>query len=177
MQKLAKASTRTRLFNNNILISPLCFFQLLFFTLLSLSSLAQKTNLKFTHISTKEGLSHANVISILQDKRGFMWFGTRDGLNRYDGYKIKIYKSNPHDSTSLSNNLVQCMFEDSKGNFWIGTQGGGLNRLNRATDRFETFKHSDINAKSIADNSVYSIIEDHEGKIWIATGAGLNLFN
>src|SRR5579871_974636 len=95
---------------------------------------AQPQYLNFTHIGTEVGLSQNNVTCIIRDKQGFMWFGTRDGLNRYDGYDFDVYKNDPDDSTSLSNNFITSMTQDQKGDIWIGTWGGGL-------DRFDVEKH------------------------------------
>ena len=85
---------------------------LIFFSIISQ---AQKPTIKFTTISTKDGLSQVSVTSVLQDSRGFMWFGTRDGLNRYDGYKFRVYKNIPGDANSISFNFITSLFEDAKG--------------------------------------------------------------
>ena len=114
--------------------------------------MAQQENLRFQHVGIREGLSHSNVISILRDSRGFMWFGTRDGLNRYDGYTFRIYKNNPLDTASISNNTIISLVEDNKGFIWIATWGGGLNRYNRWTDTFERFIHEDNKPSSIGSN-------------------------
>jgi hypothetical protein len=84
--------------------------------------------IRFQKISLEEGLSQGIVNVILQDQRGFIWFGTQDGLNRYDGYNFKVYKTNPEDPTSLSDNWVESLFEDKDGYIWIGTYQGGLNK-------------------------------------------------
>src|ERR1700684_1168128 len=83
---------------------------------------------KFCHFGTEGGLSQSNVTCILRDKQGFMWFGTRDGLNRYDGYDFDVYKNVPEDSLSLSSNFVTSIMEDRNGDIWVGTWGGGVNR-------------------------------------------------
>ena len=81
-------------------------------------------NLKFTHLTTNDGLSQGYVVAILQDHRGFMWFGTRDGLNRYDGNAFVVYKNNPNDPSSLSSNFIQDLMEDDHGYLWIATNTG-----------------------------------------------------
>src|SRR5271170_4055935 len=86
----------------------------------------QAGNLKFGHIGTDAGLSQSNVTCILQDSRGLMWFGTQDGLNRYDGYRFTVYKNDPLDPVSLSNNYIKDIKDDAKGNIWVATLGGGL---------------------------------------------------
>src|SRR5687768_15980774 len=96
---------------------------------------SQKKNLSFTHMGRSEGLSQSFITSIVQDHKGFMWFGSYDGLNKYDGYKITTYKFNARDKNSLSNNNIKEVFADSKGNLWIAT-GYGLNRFDRETETF-----------------------------------------
>ena len=82
-------------------------------------------NLRFTHLTTNEGLSQGNVTKILQDRHGFMWFATRDGLNRYDGNAFVVYKHNPNDPWSLSANFIEDMMEDDQGYLWISTNMAG----------------------------------------------------
>ena len=81
-------------------------------------------DLKFTHLTTNDGLSQGYVVAILQDRRGFMWFATRDGLNRYDGNAFVVYKNNPNDSGSLSSNFLQDLMQDDHGYLWIATNTG-----------------------------------------------------
>jgi signal transduction histidine kinase/ligand-binding sensor domain-containing protein/DNA-binding response OmpR family regulator len=133
---------------------------------------AQSQHLKFTRIGPEAGLSQSNVTSILQDSRGFMWFGTPDGLNRYDGYKFTIYRNDPKDSTSLTDNHIKNLFEDSQGYIWIATTEGGLNRLDRGKDRFGHYRHDSHDPGSISDNSINCISQDSEGYLWIGTRFG-----
>src|SRR5215217_539292 len=100
-----------------ISVQILCFF-----------SFAQKQNLKFEHLDINAGLSQNHIMTILQDSRGFMWFATRDGLNKYDGYKFTIYKNDANNNNSISNNFISGIVEDRKGIIWIATRAGGLNR-------------------------------------------------
>lgn len=81
-------------------------------------------NLRFERISIEQGLSHSTVYCIFQDSKGFMWFGTRDGLNKYDGYTFTVYKHDPTDPHSLSHNQVMTIFEDSNGILWVGSKSG-----------------------------------------------------
>ncbi|MDB5121495.1 MAG: histidine kinase [Sphingobacteriales bacterium] len=138
---------------------------------------AQNINLKFKHIGLEEGLSQTNVICIHQDRQGFMWFGTRDGLNRYDGNKFKIYRNDPGNASSLSNNFIQSIFEDSEGNLWFGTIGGGLNLYNKSTDNFTSYKADKKAKNSISSNYINCIKEDRFGKLWVGTTEGLNAFD
>ena len=95
---------------------------------------ARVRDLKFTHLTTNDGLSQGYVTAILQDRRGFMWFATRDGLNRYDGNSFVVYKNNPNDPGSLSSNFIQDLIEDDHGYLWIATNTG-VNKFDPATER------------------------------------------
>jgi signal transduction histidine kinase/ligand-binding sensor domain-containing protein len=145
-------------------------------------SLANVKNLKFERISVKQGLSHSTVNCILQDDRGFMWFGTDDGLNKYDAHSFTVYKHNPDDPHSLSHNRIWTLFEDSSGVLWVGTYGGGLNRFDRDTGQFTRFNADDF--QNVTDepeefrNVVNAIDEYPTGVLWIATyGGGLVKFD
>src|SRR5262245_45906935 len=91
-------------------------------------------DLKFTHLTTNDGLSQGYVVAILQDRRGFMWFATRDGLNRYDGYTFVVYKNDPNDPGTLSSNFLQDLMEDDEGYLWVATSTG-VNRFDPRTER------------------------------------------
>ena len=148
-----------------------------FLQIASISAICQKQNFRFEHLGTDHGLSQSNVICILQDHRGFMWFGTRDGLNKYDGYKFTVYKNDPKNPNSISNNFIKAIFESKNGDIWIGTIGGGLSRFDRQTNLFTNFKYDHKVSTSISNNLVNSIFEDTDGNLWIGTQQGLNLFD
>jgi hypothetical protein len=99
------------------------------------SGAAQTKDFNFRQISLGEGLSQSSVFAIVQDDDGFMWFGTQDGLNQYDGYRFNVYKKRAFDTTSLSHSHIRALLKDQLGNLWIGT-AYGLNRLDRKTKRF-----------------------------------------
>ena len=135
-------------------------------------------SVKFEHISIQHGLSHNTVHSIIEDKRGFIWFATEDGLNRYDGYNFKIFRNTRNDSTSLSDNFVWTLFEDSEGDIWVGTNNGGLNKYNSDTESFLRYTVTAGVIGGLSNNSIRSIYEDNSGELWVGTGGGgLNLFN
>src|SRR5215216_2755806 len=90
--------------------------------------------LRFDHINIEQGLSQSSVQIILQDRRGFLWFGTQDGLNRYDGYEFKVYKPDPDDANSLSDRWITSIVEDKHGYLWIATRFGGVNRYDPRTE-------------------------------------------
>jgi ligand-binding sensor domain-containing protein/signal transduction histidine kinase len=135
-------------------------------------------HLKFTHLTTNDGLSQSNVTAILQDRQGFMWFATRDGLNRYDGNTFVVYKHNPNDPDSLSANYLQDLMEDDQGYVWIATLTGGADKFDPRTERFIRYRHDPNNSNSISGDSVYSIARDSRGHLWFGTGdTGLDKFD
>lgn len=133
--------------------------------------------IRFERISVQQGLSQSAVTCIIQDDQGFMWFGTQDGLNRYDGYKFSVYKKNTDNEYSISNNFITCLYEDKEKNIWAGTSGGGLNKYDRRTDRFVYYMHQDNDPSSISLNQIRSVLEDSKGNFWVGTSTGgLNRF-
>jgi ligand-binding sensor domain-containing protein/signal transduction histidine kinase/DNA-binding response OmpR family regulator len=132
-----------------------------------------ETYFTFKNISVKDGLAQGIINSIHQDRHGFMWFGTGNGLNRYDGYEFKSYKHKKDDSTSLSNNLIHCMVEDSLGCLWIGT-ADGLNCYDSRTESFKRYRHIPEDPQSLSNNYVKSLFLDKEGNLWIGTDMFLN---
>jgi len=142
--------------------------------LFALKCWSQAPELKFKHITKEQGLSSSTVEAILQDSKGFIWFGTADGLNRYDGYKITAYRNDPADSNSISGNYASQLLEDKKHRLWIGTNGG-LNYFNRNQNKFIRYKNDPRNMSSISSNVINCIYEDRQGDIWIGTSAGLDL--
>lgn len=114
---------------------------------------------------------------ILQDSRGFIWAGTQDGLNKFDGYNFKVFKPDVEIENSISHNHIWKIIEDSKNNLWMGTYGGGLNFYDYKNDKFTHYKHSDKDSNSINGDDVRAIYEDENGIFWIGTKNGLNSFN
>ena len=142
---------------------------------------SQQPSFYFQKLTTENGLSNNKVNCILQDARGFIWIGTDDGLNRYDGNQFLIYRNRPGDSTSLTGNIITELLEDKEGVLWIATADGGLGRYDyKAAPRkqFQQFRHSDEDAHSIPVNIVNGLLEDQGGYLWLATsGAGLLRFD
>lgn len=131
---------------------------------------------RFEHLSTAQGLSHNTVIEILQDKQGFLWIGTLNGLDRYDGYRFTAYQPVSGDTTSLCNNVINALYEDPSGNLWIGTLNG-LNQYDRSRDQFIQFQKNKNNENSLIDNRIRCISGDYTGKLWIGTEGGLSCFD
>ncbi len=137
---------------------------------------AAARNINFSTVSIEEGLSQSSVYSIVQDSIGFMWFGTENGLNRYDGYSFRVFKDDPQDPPHLTNSFIWCVYEDRRGVLWIGTKGG-LNRWNPDSQSFTHFNHDDSIPTSLSSDDVRVIYEDSRGTLWIGTDGGLNLLD
>lgn len=152
-----------------------CLF-LFSFTYLVVADSRPVDDLTFTNVSVKDGLTQGTVHSIYQDGRGFMWFGTGDGLNRYDGYEFRTFKHIKGDSTSISNNIINCILEDREGYLWIGTTDG-LNCYNPLTESFRQYRYDPANENSLSNNYVKSLFIDEEGFLWIGTDMYLNRFD
>jgi signal transduction histidine kinase/ligand-binding sensor domain-containing protein/CheY-like chemotaxis protein len=132
----------------------------------------------FKHLAAEQGLSNSTVLAVFQDHLGFLWFGTEDGLNRYDGYKFTVYRSESDNPTSLSNGFITSLAEDKDGRLWAGTYGGGLNHLDRHNNTFVRFRNNPKDPNSLSNNQVRSIYIDHQGVLWIGTeGGGLDRFD
>lgn len=131
--------------------------------------------ISFNRLSVEQGLSQTSVLSVAQDSNGFIWLGTRYGLNKYDTYKVKIYKHDRDDTTSLSgNDYIGTLLCDSKGTLWVGTSHG-LNRYCPATESFRQILQDSLDKNSISSNFINKVLEDNKGSVWVATRQGLNL--
>lgn len=119
------------------------------------------------------GLSHNTVLNMTEDEAGFLWISTMDGLNRFDGKTMKIYRHNPADTTSLSDSFVHGLVADKDGLYWIGTRNGGLNLLDPETDRIQRIQHKADNANSIPDSPVSVIYRDSRDSMWVGFFTGL----
>jgi len=138
---------------------------------------AQGQSPRFLHFRIEDGLSQTTVRCILQDSKGFMWFGTQDGLNRFDGHQVTVFAPAPDVPTSLSNNDIHSLMEDRAGNIWIGT-AAGLDVFDRCSETFSSYQYNPDNPNSLSGHPVTAIHEDQEGTLWIGTaGFGLNSFN
>jgi signal transduction histidine kinase/ligand-binding sensor domain-containing protein/DNA-binding response OmpR family regulator len=147
-------------------------FAFSFLMCLTNACLAQSPKYNFTAISSKEGLSSNTVTAILKDRYGFIWFGTEDGLTRFDGLDYTVYRHNAKDTTSLWSSEITSLHEDKLGRLWVGTSGS-LHLFDRIHNSFHHYKsNSEVNGFSSA--IIKSICSDFEGKIWVATLGGLN---
>ncbi len=151
----------------------LIFFHLLF--LFSFSSLAQTNEMIFNHYTVDDGISQSSVSCILQDSEGYIWFGTQDGLNKFNGYSFERYYHNPLDSTSLSHGWVYSITEDNNGNIWIGTRGG-ISKYDKKKGVFEQIVAKPGDPHSIFSNVIYGIVHN-DGKLLINTPPVLNIMD
>ena len=147
------------------------------FLVFSAISFCQSIDLQFEKYSISEGLSNSTVNKIIQDRYGFMWFGTQNGLNKFDGYSFTVYKNIPFDTLSLSDNWIQALIEAKDGSIWIGTHSGGLFKFDRNLEIFINYKNDKNNVSSISSNRIWDVFEDNEGKIWIGTSGGLDKYD
>jgi len=151
---------------------------IILFIFFSLYLHSQSPLINFDHISIDDGLSQSTVLAIIQDSEGLMWFGTHDGLNRFDGYNFVIFKNNANDNKSISNNIIYSLFESKNKTLWIGTNGGGLCKYDKETERFTNYKLDTNNINSINCDVIRVIFEDKYGNLWIGTNSGgLNKFD
>ncbi len=131
--------------------------------------------IKFGHLTTDNGLSSSTVTSIIQDKQGFIWFGTFDGLNRFDGYDFTVFRHNPYDSGSLISNQVHSLHEDRTGNLWIATSAG-LSKYDRDNGIF--INYNTQNGYNLEETDILDVFIDSRENIWLGTnGHGLILFD
>lgn len=131
---------------------------------------------RFEHLTVQDGLSQNTGSVLFQDRRGFLWVGTQDGLNRYDGYTFRVFSHDPEIPGSISSNSILCIAEDRDGFLWIGTRGGGLNRFDPITETFTAYRNMADDPASLSDNIVTSILQDATGTLWVGTLNGLDRF-
>ncbi|MEX2565581.1 MAG: two-component regulator propeller domain-containing protein [Cyclobacteriaceae bacterium] len=152
------------------------FYLILLLVLLpSITCLKAQTNLSFEHLSEKDGLSHNRILSIHQDREGFIWFGTWEGLNRFDGYTFTVFQPDPDNPLeTLSHNVISDIAEDKDGQLWLATRGGGLNHIDKISGKVTTYLLDSIG--DIYWNALGDIFEDSRGDFWISGAGGLAKF-
>lgn len=160
--------------SHNILIIALAIITITPFATTILN--AQSKEATFTHITSDDGLSLSSVTQIIQDNRGFLWFGTFSGLNRFDGYSFRVFLPENSNPKSISNHSIVQMLEDKKGNIWIGTLDG-LNKYDKKKETFKRYYHNKRDDKSLSHDNVLSLFEDKDGTLWVGTLDGLNKYN
>lgn len=131
--------------------------------------------IRFNNLSVNNGLSHYTATSFCQDRQGFVWIGTADGLNRFDGNRFVVYKNVPSDTASISGNSILSIYEDKEGFLWIGVENGGLNKYNPRTEKFIRYMSQPEGNSNLSNNSVTGIAEDKKGNLWLGTRRGLTV--
>lgn len=138
-------------------------------------ALSQNSNHQlFDFYDNQNGLSQGSINAIVQDKYGYMWFGSQDGLNRFDGINFKVYKNELNDANSISDNYITAIIEDDQNDLWIGTRSGGLNKYDIETGEFTSYKFKKDNTNSLANNRVTSLAQGIDGIMWIGTSNGMS---
>jgi len=132
--------------------------------------------LNVEHYTIEDGLSQTSVQCLMQDSRGFLWIGTQDGLNKYDGYSFNRFKNDPSDTSTISNNYIHCIYEDNDNNIWVGTNYG-LNKFDSEKQIFIRYLRDETDQNTIPEEEVYSIYQDDNGFIWIKTERFLSRLN
>ena len=139
------------------------------------ASVLAAQNIEFEKITTNEGLSQNDINDVFQDKNGFLWIGTNDGLNRYDGYSFKTFRIEPFENSGISSNLVYCIDEDVDGNLWLGTSDEGICRFDVTTEQFQVFKNTDEQPDLLLSNQINILLASKDGSIWVGTTQGINI--
>ena len=148
----------------------------IFLVFFSQNTHANNPDFIFENISIEKGLSSRIVFCVTQDKTGFMWFGTDDGLNRYDGYNFRIFKNQPNDSTSISNSTINCSYRTKDNVLWFGTDKG-LNIYDPATETFSIPRPENDTHRELATQRIRVMFEDSYNNLWIGTQNGLIKYN
>lgn len=132
-------------------------------------------NINFNKITIQDGLSQTSVEAIFQDSEGYMWFGTADGLNRYDGKEFKIFRYKDNEK-SIPSNYISSIIEDDYGNIWVGTSEG-LSRINKRNWKIKTYRFNPNDPNSLCNYNVWDLLKDSKGRIWIGTENGLSIYD
>ncbi len=148
------------------------------FVLLAFQQLgAQIHHLRFQSYNTKDGLSQTHVLCIYQDSKGYLWFGTYNGLNRFDGKNFKVYQLSKSNSNTISGNWIKNITEDRDGNLWVSTYTSGVNKIDMRTQKIFRYQYKADDKNALPSNETYQIHVDDKGLVWIATARGLCRYN
>ncbi len=154
--------------------SDTIFWIIVFFNFLVVSA---QTNIKFEHITSENGLSQNDVNTIIQDDQGFMWFGTHDGLNKFDGYSFKVFRNDANNPKSIPNNLVRSLQKDKNGNLWMINTNAGITKLDPKTEEFTTYRHEKGVLDSAPNSEASSIYIDLHNRLWVCSKVGISILD
>lgn len=132
--------------------------------------------IQFDKITLRDGLPDGTIICMMKDRQGFMWFGTMNGVARYDGYQFKVYQQEKNNPNSLSGRIIFTIIEDREGMLWFGSVEGGLNQFNPRTETFTHYRHNPLDSTSVSHDNIYSLLEDSQGRIWVGSRGGLDVY-
>lgn len=133
--------------------------------------------LRFHQYTQEDGLTQNTVMSVAQDRLGFIWLGTEDGLHRFDGHEMVVLQATPGDESGLLSDYIQHLLVDHEGNLWVATSGGGVSRYLVSQDKFTHFRHSPDDASTLSSNYPYRLAENADGRIWVIGEHGVDLLN
>jgi signal transduction histidine kinase/ligand-binding sensor domain-containing protein/DNA-binding response OmpR family regulator len=148
-------------------------FLFAFFLFLSFFYGYSNRTLQFNYLTSKDNLSNNYITSVLEDFKGYMWIGTSDGLNKWNGYEMEVFRFSLNDTNSIPNNFINCLAEDNEQNIWIGTTQGGLARYNLTQEKFSRYNTKEGSTSSIRNNYIRKIIVDRKQNVWVCTELGL----
>ena len=152
------------------------FFLFIFYLLYFPTNTDAQQLFSFRHLDINDGLSQNNVFCMLQDREGFVWIGTEDGLNRYDGYEFKHYKRNHRKDGGISNNFINAIIEVGDRHLWVAT-ADGLNVYDKKADVFECINTTSSTAEPYTRNFIHALFSDDDGNVWISTKEGLKRYD
>jgi signal transduction histidine kinase/ligand-binding sensor domain-containing protein len=151
-----------------------CLFSVLMALLLPATGIAADGARRFTELGVGRGLDARVAVTLLVDRNGLLWVGSREGLYRYDGYQATVFLPDPDRPGRISDIDVRALYEAGDGALWVSTNTGGLNRRDPSSGAFTQYHHDSSDAGSLSDESVYGVAEDAEGRLWVGTQRGLN---
>ena len=161
--------------NNFLLLFRRALYTIIFCSFF-ISVIAQESDPNFQRLTIEDGLSQSNVECVTQDSDGYLWFGTRDGLNKYDGYKFVVYRNEPGNDSSISGNRIEDIVEDSNGVLWVATHFNGVCSYNKETDNFTQYILRDDDNEGLFSDT-RGLYLDADDKLWVFTMEGIGWYN
>lgn len=161
-------------------LKTLMFFRSFFFVFVGImvgSQYGMSQTMEYEHFSDEHGLLSAHVSAVVKDTEGFMWIGTKQGLDRYDGYNCKHFINDPSNPKSIPENNIRCLFDDGGGKIYIGFFGRGFCIFDKRTEEFENHTYRDDTPNVVRHDTVFTFYPDRNGAVWIGTSLGLDHYD
>ena len=149
---------------------------MILFLLLRLPVWGQEDYVRFKRLTINDGLSLSSIYYIYQDSKGFIWFGTEDGLNKFDGQSITVYGATTDQYNILANKWIELIYEDKSGMIWLGSRGG-LTKYNPRNGNFSVLRHDSSDPRTLSNDTITAIATDLQNEVWVGTYSGLNRVN